>query len=166
MQKPFLLFSRFKCLVQCCSAARTRRFPARCEMAWRPASGLCGRVRTRRRLHARRPIVCPHITNVVWCGWVRSSAQLAVLRAWLADDQAPRRSVGVRPSSRPRSGPIFVCSRSARCVEDPGYITFRLARRLVWLSIWTRLAPVFGTGFRRWVRAARTQYRRWLLHTR
>lgn len=49
--------------------------------------------------------------------------------------------------------------------EDPGYITLRLPRRLIWLSIWARLAPVFGTGFRRWVRAARTQYRRWLWHT-
>jgi glycosyltransferase involved in cell wall biosynthesis len=49
-------------------------------------------------------------------------------------------------------------------IEDSGYITFQLARWLVWLSIWTKLAPVFGTGFRRWLRAARTQYRRWLWH--
>jgi GT2 family glycosyltransferase len=95
----------------------------------------------------------------------RSGAQLEVLRAWLAVTRRPgwerRRArlvaAAVWPDYRLRSIRVLV--------EDRGYITFQLARRLVWLSIWTKLAPVFGTGFRRWLRAARTQYRRWLLHT-
>ena len=95
----------------------------------------------------------------------RSGAQLEVLRAWLAVTRRPcwerRRArlvaAGIWPDYRLRSLRVLA--------EDPGYITFQLVRRLVWLSIWTKLAPVFGTGFRRSLRAARTQYRRWLLHT-
>jgi glycosyltransferase involved in cell wall biosynthesis len=95
----------------------------------------------------------------------RSSAQLEVLRAWLRVTKRPgwerRRAAFIKaaiwPDYRLRSIRILL--------EDPGYITLGLARRLIWLSIWTRLAPVFGTGFRRWVRAARTQYRRWLWRT-
>ena len=44
----------------------------------------------------------------------RSSAQLAVLRAWLRTTKRPG-SAGVRPSPRPRSGPTIVCRRSASC---------------------------------------------------
>jgi glycosyltransferase involved in cell wall biosynthesis len=95
----------------------------------------------------------------------RSSAQMGVLRAWLEVTRRPgwelRRAkfvaAAVWPDHRLRTIRVLL--------EDPGYITFQLARRLVWLSIWTNLAPVVGTGFRRWLRAARTQYRRWLLHT-
>jgi hypothetical protein len=95
----------------------------------------------------------------------RSGAQLEVLRAWLA---VTRRPGWERRRARLVAAAVWPDYRllSIRAlVEDRGYITFQLARRLVWLSIWTKLAPVFGTGFRRWLRAARTQYRRWLLHT-
>ena len=95
----------------------------------------------------------------------RSSAQLEVLRAWLAVTRRPgwerRRAALVAAAI----WPDFRLQSVRALLEDPGYITFRLARRLVWLSIWTRVAPLFGTAFRRWARAARTRYRRWLLHT-
>jgi len=95
----------------------------------------------------------------------RSSAQLGVLRAWLEVTRQPgwerRRAALVAAAI----WPDYRLRAVRALVEDRSYVTLRLARRLVWLSIWTKLAPVFGTGFRRWVRAARTQYRRWLLHT-
>ena len=95
----------------------------------------------------------------------RSRAQRGVLRAWLAVTKRPgwelRRAklvaAAIWPDYRLRTIRVLL--------EDPSYITFRLARRLVWLSIWTTLAPLVGTGVRRWLRAGRTQYRRWLLHT-
>ena len=90
---------------------------------------------------------------------------MEVLGAWLA---VSRRPGWERRRARLVAAAVWPDYRllSIRAlVEDRGYITFQLARRLVWLSIWTKLAPVFGTGFRRWLRAARTQYRRWLLHT-
>jgi glycosyltransferase involved in cell wall biosynthesis len=94
----------------------------------------------------------------------RSSAQLEVLRAWLGVTRRPgwerRRAALVAAAV----WPDYRLQAVRALIEDPGYITFQLARRLVWLSIWTKLAPVFGTGFRRWLRAARTQYRRWLWH--
>jgi glycosyltransferase involved in cell wall biosynthesis len=96
----------------------------------------------------------------------RSSAQSEVLRAWLAVTRRPgwerRRAKLVAAAV----WPDYRLQAIRALVEDPGYITFHLARRLVWLSIWTKLAPVFSTGFRRWLRAARAQYRRWLLHLR
>jgi glycosyltransferase involved in cell wall biosynthesis len=96
----------------------------------------------------------------------RSSAQSEVLRAWLAVTRRPgwerRRAKLVAAAV----WPDYRLQAIRALVEDPGYITFHLARRIVWLSIWTKLAPVFSTGFRRWLRAARAQYRRWLLHLR
>ena len=96
----------------------------------------------------------------------RSSAQSEVLRAWLAVTRRPgwerRRAKLVAAAV----WPDYRLQAIRALVEDPGYLTFHLARRLVWLSIWTKLAPVFSTGFRRWLRAARAQYRRWLLHLR
>ena len=95
----------------------------------------------------------------------RSSAQLEVLRAWLELTRRPgwerRRAALVAAAV----WPDYRLRAVRALVEDPGYVTLRLARRLVWLSIWTKLAPVFGTGLRRWVRAVRTQYRRRLWHT-
>jgi hypothetical protein len=43
---------------------------------------------------------------------------------------------------------------------DPGYLTPRLVARLVWLTLWTKLAPWIGPGLRRWLRGIRTRYRR------
>jgi glycosyltransferase involved in cell wall biosynthesis len=95
----------------------------------------------------------------------RSSAQLGVLRAWLEVTRQPgwerRRAALVAAAI----WPDYRLRAVRALVEDRGYVTLRLARRLVWLSIWTKLAPVFGTGFRRWGRAVRTQYRRRLWHT-
>jgi glycosyltransferase involved in cell wall biosynthesis len=95
----------------------------------------------------------------------RSCAQLEVLRAWLAVTRRPgwerRRAALVAAAI----WPDFRLQSVRALLDDPSYITFRLARRLIWLSTWTRVAPLFGTAFRRWARAARTRYRRWLLHT-
>jgi glycosyltransferase involved in cell wall biosynthesis len=90
----------------------------------------------------------------------RSSAQLDVLRAWLATVRQPgwerRRAALVAAAIWPD-----LSLRGLRVLfQDPEYITFRLARRLAWFAIWTRLAPFFGPGFRRWFRAIRTQFRR------
>jgi len=94
----------------------------------------------------------------------RSSAQLDVLRSWLELTRRPgwerRRAALVAAAV----WPDYRLRAVRALVEDPGYVTLRLARRLVWLSIWTKLAPVFGTGLRRWGRAVRTQYRRRLWH--
>lgn len=95
----------------------------------------------------------------------RSSAQLDVLRAWLAVTRQPgwtrRRAAFVAAAIWPEYS-----LRSVRVLlEDRDYITFRLARRLAWLSVWTKAAPFFATGFRRWVRAIRTRCRRWRWHT-
>ena len=95
----------------------------------------------------------------------RSSAQLEVLRSWLELTRRPgwerRRAAFVAAAI----WPDYRLRAVRALVEDSGYVTPRLAKRLVWLSIWTKLAPVFGTGFRRWVREVRTQYRRRLWHT-
>jgi hypothetical protein len=95
----------------------------------------------------------------------RSSTQSDVLRAWLATTRRPgwerRRAAFVAaaiwPDYRLRAIPSLL--------RDPSYITLRLVRRLVWLSIWEKLAPFFGSGLRRRVRALRTQYRRRLWDT-
>ena len=123
--EPFLLFPRFKCLVQCSAAPRTRRVPARGEMARRPARGLCGCVRTWRRLHARRPVVCPHIADVLWRGRVaqqRSAGSLALLAR--ADQTARVGAPPRRVSLRPRSGRIIACGRSAPWSKIPAMSRF------------------------------------------
>jgi hypothetical protein len=44
--------------------------------------------------------------------------------------------------------------------SDPGYVTLRLIRRLVWLATWTKLARFVGNGLRQRLRSMRTAYRR------
>ena len=91
----------------------------------------------------------------------RSSAQLDVLHAWLAVTRQPgwehRRAAFVASAVLPDYS-----LRAIRALfRDPDYVTFRLAKRLVWYVIWTKLGPLFGTSLRRWMRAIRTRYRRW-----
>jgi glycosyltransferase involved in cell wall biosynthesis len=96
----------------------------------------------------------------------RSSAQSEVLHAWLA---TTRRSGWERRRAALVAAAIWPDYRLravSALLRDPGYITFRLVRRLVWLSIWGKLAPFFGTSLRRWIRALRTQYRRRSWNTR
>ena len=165
MQSHFFYFHVSNVWFNVALLARTRRVPARGEMARRPACGLCCCVRTWRRLHARRPVVCPHVANVLWRGRVaqqRSAGGLALLAELTRRPGWERRRAALVAAA---VWPDYRLRAVRALVEDPGYITLRLARRLVWLSIWTKLAPVFGTGFRRWVRAVRTQYRRRLWHT-
>ena len=116
-------------------------------MARRPARGLCGCIRTWCRLHARRPIVCPHIADVLWRGRVaqqRSAGSLALLAR--ADQTArvgapPRCSrrgrglAGLSPAGGPRLG-----RRSRLCHASTG----KAARLAVDLD-------QAGTGFRYWL---------------
>jgi glycosyltransferase involved in cell wall biosynthesis len=90
----------------------------------------------------------------------RSGAQPDVLRAWLAATRQPgwerRRAALVAAAI----GPDFSLRGLRALLQDPQYITFRLARRLTWFTVWNRLAPLFGSGLRRRLRAIRTQARR------
>ena len=73
----------------------------------------------------------------------RSSAQLAVLRLRGPDDQTAPGAGVPPPSPRPRLADYRL--QAIRVLrEDPGYVTLRLARRLIWLSIWAQA----GTGLR------------------
>ena len=95
----------------------------------------------------------------------RGSGQLDVLHAWLAATRQPgwerRRAAMVAAAI----WPDYRLRTVRALLRDPGYLSLRLIRRLVWFSLWTRLSPLFGAGFRRRMRALRTQYRRRLWHT-
>ncbi len=91
----------------------------------------------------------------------RSRAQVDVLRAWLAVTRLPgwqrRRAAFVAAAILPDYS-----LRSVRALfDDPRYVTFRLARRLVWFTLWTKLAPLLGTGLRGRMRDIRSRVRRW-----
>jgi glycosyltransferase involved in cell wall biosynthesis len=90
----------------------------------------------------------------------RGSAQPDVLRAWLAATRRPgwerRRAALVAAAI----WPDFSLRGLRALLQDPEYITFRLGRRLAWFAIWNTLAPFFGSGLRRRLRAIRTQSRR------
>lgn len=90
----------------------------------------------------------------------RSGAQPDVLRAWLAATRQPgwehRRAALVAAAI----WPDFSLRGLRALLQDPQYITFRLARRLTWFTVWNRLAPFIGSGLRRRLRAIRTQSRR------
>ncbi|HEY7664507.1 MAG TPA: glycosyltransferase family A protein [Xanthobacteraceae bacterium] len=96
----------------------------------------------------------------------RSQAQADVLRAWLATTRQPgwqrRRAAFVAaaiwPDYRLRALPALL--------QDPGYISLRLVRRLAWLSLWEKLAPFFGASLRRRARTLRTRFRRRSWNTR
>jgi glycosyltransferase involved in cell wall biosynthesis len=90
----------------------------------------------------------------------RGNAQLDVLRAWLAATRAPgweaRRAAFVAAAIWPeyslRAVPVLL--------SDAGYITPRLAARLVRLAGWTAVAPFIDAGLRRRLRALRSRHRR------
>jgi hypothetical protein len=90
----------------------------------------------------------------------RSSAQVAVLRAWHATTNRPgwerRRAALVAAAILPDyslRGLRVLCS-------DLSYLTPRLALRLAWFATWSKLAPFVGTGLRQRIRSVRTRYRR------
>jgi glycosyltransferase involved in cell wall biosynthesis len=90
----------------------------------------------------------------------RSNAQVNVLRAWLAATREPgreaTRAAFVQAAILPEYS--FRAMRALR--SDPGYLTFRLLRRLVWLSVWMKVAPLVSTRARAWARNIRSRYRK------
>jgi glycosyltransferase involved in cell wall biosynthesis len=90
----------------------------------------------------------------------RSSAQIDVLRAWLAAFRQPgweaRRAAFVAAAIWPEYS-----LRGLRVLwSDPSYLTPRLVIRLIWLATWNKLAPFLGAGLRRRMRNVRSRYRR------
>jgi glycosyltransferase involved in cell wall biosynthesis len=90
----------------------------------------------------------------------RSNAQVDVLRAWLAATRKPgweaTRAAFVAAAILPEYS-----FRAMRALSsDPGYLTFRLFRRLVWLSFWMKVAPLVSTRARAWARNIRSRYRK------
>src|SRR5262245_2823703 len=90
----------------------------------------------------------------------KSHAQRDVLRAWLAM---------TRRSGWEKRRPAFIAAAmwpdfSLRAlpvlVSDLGYVTPRLVHRIIWLSLWSKLAPVVVAGLRERMRAIRSRYRR------
>jgi hypothetical protein len=83
-----------------------------------------------------------------------------VLRAWLAVTRQPgwerRRAAFVAaaiwPEHSVRAVPILL--------SDPGYVTPRLVRRLLWLALWSKLAPLVDARLRDRMRSIRSRYRR------
>jgi hypothetical protein len=90
----------------------------------------------------------------------RSNAQVDVLRAWLAATKEPgweaTRAAFVAAAILPEYS--FRAIRALR--SDPGYLTPRLIRRLVWFSLWVKVAPFVGTRARAWMRTIRSRYRK------
>jgi glycosyltransferase involved in cell wall biosynthesis len=90
----------------------------------------------------------------------RSRAQRDVLHAWLAMTRRPgwekRRAAFVAAAMWPdfslRAAPVLM--------SDLGYVTPRLVRRLIWLALWSKLAPLVGAGLRERMRGIRSRYRR------
>ena len=147
MQSHFFYFHVSNVWFNVALLARARRVPARREMAWRPASGLCGCVRTWRRLHARRPIVCSHIADVVWCGRVAQQCAAGGPALLARDDQTAR--VGA-PPRRSRRG------RGLARLSSAGGPRLGRGSRLYHASTGkaARLAVDLdqaGTGFRHWL---------------
>src|SRR6266508_192182 len=89
-----------------------------------------------------------------------SRAQLDVLRGWLAVTRQPgwerRRAAFVAAAIWPeyslRAVPVLL--------SDPGYVTLRLVRRLLWFALWSKIAPLVDARLRNWMRGIRSRYRR------
>ena len=45
-------------------------------------------------------------------------------------------------------------------LSDPGYVTPRLVRRLLWFALWSKIAPLVDARLRNWMRGIRSRYRR------
>ena len=90
----------------------------------------------------------------------RSDTQVEVLRAWLAATREPgweaTRAAFVKAAILPEYS--FRAMRALR--SDPGYLTLRLFRRLIWLSFWMKVAPFVGTRARTWARNIRSRHRK------
>lgn len=90
----------------------------------------------------------------------RGSAQVDVLRAWLAATREPgweaRRAAFVAAAVWPE----YRLRAVQALRSDLGYLTPRLARRLAWFSLWVHVAPFIGERPRRWLRGLRSRYRR------
>jgi len=90
----------------------------------------------------------------------RSARQLDVLRAWLAATRQRgwerRRAAFVAAAIWPeyslRAIPVLA--------SDWGYVTPRLLCRLIWLALWSKLAPFVDSGLRDRMRGVRSRYRR------
>ena len=89
----------------------------------------------------------------------RSDAQLDVLRAWLRTLRQPgwerQRAAFVAAAI----WPDYSLGAVRALLSDPGYLTPRLAARLVRLIVWTNVAPLVGTTVRHWLRRVRSRYR-------
>jgi glycosyltransferase involved in cell wall biosynthesis len=96
----------------------------------------------------------------------RSPAQIDVIRAWHRLLRRPgwehRRASFVASAVLPEYS-----LRGLRILlrSDPTSLTPRLAGRLAWLAIWTKLAPFVGVGLRRRLRDVRTRLRRYRWRT-
>jgi Glycosyl transferase family 2 len=90
----------------------------------------------------------------------RGSAQVDVLRAWLAATREPgweaRRAAFVAAAVWPE----YRLRAVQALRSDLGYLTPRLAWRLAWFSLWVNVAPFVGERARRWLRGLRSRYRR------
>jgi len=90
----------------------------------------------------------------------RGDAQNDVLRAWLTATREPgwesRRAAFVAAAIWPE----YSLRDVPALRSDMGYVTLRLAARLVRLAAWTRMAPFVGQRARRWMRGLRSRYRR------
>jgi glycosyltransferase involved in cell wall biosynthesis len=96
----------------------------------------------------------------------RSRAQPDVLRAWL---ETTRRPGWERARAALISAAIFpeYSWRALRALRsDPAYLTPRLLRRIVRYSLWTKVAPLLGSGLRARIRNIRDQRQRarWQAH--
>jgi hypothetical protein len=83
-----------------------------------------------------------------------------VLRAWLAVTRRPgwdkRRAAFVAAAM----WPDYSLSAVPVLISDLGYLTPRLMRRLIWLALWSKLAPLVGAPLRARMRSIRSRYRR------
>jgi hypothetical protein len=61
-------------------------------------------------------------------------------------------AAAIWPEHRVRAVPILL--------SDPGYVTPRLVRRLLWLALWSKVAPLVDARLRNWMRGIRSRYRR------
>jgi glycosyltransferase involved in cell wall biosynthesis len=90
----------------------------------------------------------------------RSDAQADVLRAWLAATREPGLEVTRAAFVAAAILPEYSLRALRALRSDPGYLTLRLFRRLVWLSFWMKVAPFVDTRVRNWARNIRSRYRK------
>ena len=90
----------------------------------------------------------------------RSKAQVDVLRAWLAATREPGREASRAAFRAAAILPEYSFRAMHALCSDPGYLSPRLIRRLVWFSFWVKVAPFVGTRARAWMRGIRSRYRK------